>query len=48
MSAENIINKINSLKYPFKGAKSYFCDKVVFIHDAQIYTKKIKKNFLPG
>ena len=45
MTAKKIINMINSLRYPFKGAKFSFKNKTVSIHDAEmlkIYLRAIK------
>ncbi len=48
MTSNEIKNKVNALRYPFKGAKCSIDDKEIFLHDVEIYRKKTVKNFKPG
>jgi len=48
MDAKQIKNMVNSLKYPFIGAKYIIKKKTISIHDVEIYQKKIKLNYKPG
>ncbi|MDC0645059.1 formyltransferase family protein [Candidatus Pelagibacter ubique] len=48
MDAKQINNIVNSLKYPFIGAKCIIKKKIISIHDVEIYQNKIESYYKPG
>ena len=48
LTVKEIINKVYSLKYPFRGAKSLIKKKYVNIHDVEIYKAVVSKHVYPG
>lgn len=47
-SAENILNLINSVSYPYKGASTRMNNSIIRVKDAEIYPDVIIENRTPG
>ena len=48
LSDKEIIKKVNSYKYPFKGVKSSIGKKIISVHDVEISKIKTLKKIKPG